>query len=293
MKPIKMIGLALLMLSAMAIGDASAAMAEPTALCTADGGKCSEANTIAHIHESTLAGHKAVLLNSLKTIECDVLFLGEATAGIPLMAEGEFTYSNCTSACVVKMINGPVIVEVSKEGHESAMVTDHEGEVKAECSGISCSYSFEGVEGTAKGSLLSSETNGSNTVSEKLLTKTAGLLCPKEARLDITTTPLEEEFLTEAALKMVCVNVGNNNGLLLGTNAEGTACTDLHSTYAGSYELGYAASGTGRNEMACIWIGANKGYFLRLAWNFFSSYCGGDDTEYLTRKGQYELGVTQ
>ncbi len=294
MKPIKTIGLAaLLALSAMAFGGASSAVAEPTALCTTDEGKCSEGNEITHLHESTLPGQKAVLLNSLKTIECDVLFLGEAEDGIPLMAEGEFTYSNCGGGCTVKTISGPVIVEESKEGHESAIVAYHEGEIRAECTGISCSYSFEGVEGTAKGSLLATETNGSNSISGKLLTKTTGLLCPKEAKLDITTTPLEEVFLTEAALKMVCVNVGNNNGLLLGTNGEGTACTDLHSTYAGSYELGYAASGTGRNEMACIWIGANKGYFLRLAWNFFSSYCGGDDTEYLTRKGQYELGVTQ
>src|SRR3954447_1043834 len=294
MKPIKTIGLAaVLALSAMAVGGASVTVAEPTALCIADEGKCSEGNEITHLHESTLPGQKAVLLNSLKTVECDVLFLGEAAAGIPLMAEGEFTYSNCTSGCSVKTINGPVIVEVSKEGHETAKVTDHEGEMRVECSGISCSYSYEGVEGTAKGSLLSSETNGSNSISGKTLTKTTGLLCPKETKLDITTTPLAEEYLAEAALKMVCVDVGNNNGLLLGTNGEGTACTDLDSTYAGSYELGYAANGTGRNEMACIWIGANKGYWLRLAWNFFSSYCGGDDTDYLTRKGQYELGVTQ
>ncbi len=295
MKPIKTIGLAaLLALATMAVGGASSAVAEPTALCTADEGNCSEENEITHLHESTLSGKKAVLLNSLKTIECEVLFLGEAEDGIPLMAEGEFTYSNCSGGCTVETISGPVIIEVSKEGHESATVAEHEGEISAKCFGISCSYSFEGVEGTAKGSLLSTETNGSISISEKLLTKTTGLLCPKEAKLDITTTPLEEEFLTEAALKMVCVNVGNNNGLLLGTNGEGTECTgEVHSTYVGSYELGYAASGTGRNEMACVWIGANKGYWLRLAWNLFSSYCGGDDTGYLTRKGQYELGVTQ
>ena len=208
MKAIKMIGLAALMaLMAMAFVGATSAMAENTALCSADENPCAEKNEIESVHETSVGTAK--LLSSVGTTECNVLFSNtETELGAPLILTGNFTYTNCElggSSCTATEEKGPAEIEVLKEGHETAKVTG-KGLVHLVCSGfIDCSYNGTGLVGTAKGPLLSTQKNGEVTLSEQSTTKEAGgFLCPKTAKLDITTTPLSTTYITKAA-GMACV----------------------------------------------------------------------------------------
>jgi len=200
-RTIKMIGLtALAALTAMAFVGASSAMAESTALCKVDESPCAEANRVSHVHETTLSGNKAKLLSEELNVECDVLFLGEAspTLGNPLTITGTFTYTSCGSGagCAVEEINGPATIEVLKTAHELAGVTG-EGEVKVTClfGFIKCVYNGTGLSGHGLGPLLSTETNGEVRLEEQKTTKVSGT-CEPEAKLDILTTPLAATYIS-------------------------------------------------------------------------------------------------
>jgi len=195
-KAIKMIGLAALTaLMAMAFVGASSAMAESTTLCTADGSGCG----VSHVHETSVG--KAKLLSSVGTTECNVLFLGDisTTLANPLVVSGSFTYTNCElggGSCTAVEEASPAEIKVLKEGHEKSKVTG-EGLVHLTCSGfIDCSYNGLGLKGEGKGPLLSTQANGEVTLSEQTTNKeTGGFLCPKTAKLDITTTPLSATYI--------------------------------------------------------------------------------------------------
>jgi len=193
-----MLGLAALTaLMAMAFLGASSAMAaESTALCGADEAEC--ASPLTHVHEATLAGKKAVLKTSIVTVECDALFLGDALEGLveegPVVIHGTFTYTNCGN-CTATEENGPAEVKVQKSGHETATVTG-EGLVHVECSGLNCRYNGTGLNGSGKGPLLSTETNGSVTLTEQSTAKESGLFCPSTSKLTITTTPLSATYIS-------------------------------------------------------------------------------------------------
>jgi hypothetical protein len=197
---IKMFGLAALAaLMAMALAGASSAMAESTTLCTANGSGCG----VTHVHETTLSGssHKAKLLGGLITVACDVLFLGDALAAeaSPLVIHGNFTYTNCGSCTVAELKGGVAKIEVLKEGHETAKVTG-EAVVFVDCGGesLECEYDGVGLESTAKGPLLSTETNGESKITNQIVHKHAGggALCPEESKLDITMTPLSAIYIS-------------------------------------------------------------------------------------------------
>jgi len=132
--------------------------------------------------------------------ECDTLFLGDAVAALatPLTIKGNFTYSNCNHECVAKEENGPTEIKVLKTGHETAEVTG-EGLVHVTCPGlINCSYNGAGLKGVGKGPLLSTQANGEVTLSEQSTNKeTGGFLCPKTAKLDITTSPLSATYISK------------------------------------------------------------------------------------------------
>jgi hypothetical protein len=174
----------------------------PTSFCKEDPGTgpaetCPKGELITHVHETTLSGEKARLLSGPITVECDVLFLGEtvAEAGDPLRVEGSFTYSNCGS-CTVAEENGPAEIQVSKTGHESASVVS-EVLSHVNCSGfVNCRYNGAGLEWTAKGPLLSIETNGEVALEEQVVNKESGFLCPSTAKLDITLAPLSALHIT-------------------------------------------------------------------------------------------------
>jgi hypothetical protein len=215
-KAIKMIGLAVLTaLMAMAFVGATSAMAETTSLCTADQKPCAAANQISHVHETSVG--KAKLLTSFDTTECNVLFLGDTLGsylaenghvvwgslrelGSPLFVVGNFTYTTCTfggSSCSATEEDGPSEVKVLKEGHETGSAVGV-GLVHLVCgSSIDCSDNGTGLNGTAKGPLLSTEFNGEVTISGQATTKeTGGFLSPKSASLDITTSPLTATYIS-------------------------------------------------------------------------------------------------
>jgi hypothetical protein len=173
----------------------SVAAAEETSLCSGDGSGCG----VTHVHETTLAGSKAELLTSIANVNCDVLFLGDTVepSGAPLIIKGNFTYSNCSSSsssCTVTEENGPSVIEVLKEGHETARVTG-EGNVHVKCPSLNCFYNGEELLGTGKGPLLSSETNGEVKISEQVVTKVKGIFCPSTSKLDIVITPLSATYI--------------------------------------------------------------------------------------------------
>ena len=289
-----MLGLAALAaLLAMAFVGASSAMAGNTQLCSSEA--CGTAVT--HVHETTLSGAKATLLSSVINVTCDVLFLGDTLGeGAPLVIHGNFTYTNCNSGnCTVAEESADSLIEVLRTGHETSSVTG-EGEVNVHCGFfINCTYNGEGLESTGKGPLLSSETNGEVSLSGQETSRVSGF-CPESAFLDIRTTPLSATYIGtgggggEEGEKMVCLDVGANNGLFLG-GGNGTECGgSAHSTRVGKYELGWVISSIGRNEMACAWLGANNGYWLKRALFFGSKECSTSDNP--SRVGEYELGVT-
>jgi len=196
----RMVGLGTLILTVAAtLGSPSFAAAEETALCTADQSPCSKGSTITHVHETSVG--KAKLLSSLPTIECSVLFLGDALnggMGAPLLIHGKFTYSSCNNFCSVHEVTGTEsTVEVLRTASELASVTG-EGEVSVSCPFINCVYNGEGLEGHDLGPLTSSSANGSVVISEQQTNIVSGS-CPASAFLDITTTPLAATYISKGS----------------------------------------------------------------------------------------------
>ena len=208
-----MLGLtALAALMAMTFVGTGSAMAESTALCKEDavllsGEVCPEAKRISHVHEVSVG--KGVLLSSLVTIECEVLFLGDVTSannlGAPLVISGNFTYpmTGCETTggtlCTVTETSASATIEVLKTAHELAEVKGT-AEVNAQCGiFINCTYNGVGLLGHGLGPLLSSSLNGNVGLSEKTTNKIGGFLCPKTAKLDLTTTPLEHTYIADGA----------------------------------------------------------------------------------------------
>lgn len=206
-RPLNTLGLtALTALVTMALLGTPPAMAQSTTLCKVDESVCEKGNQVSHVHETTLSKSKATLLSNLGNIACDALFLGDTSGGSsgnPLLIKGNFTYTSCelnsTEKCTVTEVSAASLIEVLKQSHETAKVTG-EGEVKVKCGLlIDCTFNGEGLAGTAKGPLLSSETNGSVLLDEQEMHKTAGILCPITAKLDITTTPLSATYIAGEA----------------------------------------------------------------------------------------------
>jgi len=192
MNRIKLLGLAVTAVWAATALLGASAMAESTALCKTDpgGGECSA--LVTHAHSASVS--KAKLLAGSITVECDVLFLGTVGAlGSPQLIEGNYTFTNCGS-CSVTEENGPTEIEVLKEGHETTKVTG-EGLVHVNCSGLNCRYIAEGLVGTGKGPLLSTQANGEGVISEAITAKESGLFCPSTSKLDMTTTALEPTYI--------------------------------------------------------------------------------------------------
>jgi hypothetical protein len=199
MKSIKVLGPALVAaLMAISLVTTSAALAESTALCTADENPCAVAHQVGEVQVASVGNAK--LLTSVGTIECKASFSGKISTKLasPLVISGNFTYTECKASglgsCTAEEENGPSEIKVLKDGHEEAKVTG-EGLVHLVCSGfIDCSYNGTGLIGTGKGPLLSTQKNGEVTLSEQTTTKEAGgFLCPKTAKLDLTMTPVGEE----------------------------------------------------------------------------------------------------
>ena len=208
MKLLKMFSLAALAaLMTMAFAGASSAMAESTALCKEDAvlltnEECPAGKLITEVHEVSVG--KGVLLSSVFTIECEVLFLGDVTSandlGNPLVILGNFTFpmAGCETTsgtlCEVKEESASATIQVLKLGHELADVT-YAVEINWHCGVIwNCTYNSVGLLGHDLGPLLSSSLNGNVGISEKTINKSGGSFCPKTTKLDLTTSPLEHTY---------------------------------------------------------------------------------------------------
>jgi hypothetical protein len=211
-KSIKMFGLAALAaLMAMAFVGASSALATgSTALCKTDAFECPAGNTISHIHEVSVG--KGLLLSSLPRIECTVLFLGDALRNAegnalanPLLIHGHFTYTACNNFCSVsEPANQDSLIEVLRLGTELADVTVQEGvegeeggkgEVIVACPFFNCRYNFQGLEAHGLGPLLVGSGNGQVKVEGQEISPESGG-CPAQTFLDLTTTPLEPNYIS-------------------------------------------------------------------------------------------------
>jgi len=194
----KIFGLSMLgVLIAMSFSGVQSAYAEGTVQCSIDASPCPKGNVVNHIHLTTLSGAKAKLLTSIINVECDILFLGDliGMVGSWMVYLGHYTLTNCGS-CTVEEWSGESTIEILKTSHETALAVG-EGETHVNCSGLNCYYNAEGLEGTAKGPLLSSETNGSVSIQEQTVKKVKGLFCPSTNKLDIVITPLSATYITE------------------------------------------------------------------------------------------------
>jgi hypothetical protein len=194
-RAIKLIGLtALAALAVMALVGASSAMAETTGLCKVDNENPCTNNPLTTVHEESVG--KAILLAGSSTVECNVLFSGTAKLGNPATVTGGFTYSNCTNTCSVVEVNGPAVITVLKLGHELADVTG-KGETKLTCAFgfIKCVYNGTGLTGHGLGPLLASSANGEIRLEEQKTNIVSGS-CPKEAFLDLLTTPLTATYIS-------------------------------------------------------------------------------------------------
>jgi hypothetical protein len=287
-KSIKAIGLvALAALMAMAFAGASSALAESTQLCGHDGTPC---EAIHHIHETSVG--KAKLLTSIGTTECTALYLGDVSSfGATATVVGNFTYSGCTlggSNCTATEENGPSTIKVEKTGAETTKVTG-EGLVHLVCgSSIDCSYTGTGLIGTGKGALKSLETNpnGEVTLSEQKTTKEAGgFLCPKESKLDITTTPLSKTYILATEELGYCVKTEHKVGIYtdekcatVGKNEKGEI---LHEW---TYALVFAPKGSEVGKVLCYGTLLPFGLWAEKV----SGTCQKDDT---TQKSLYEIGT--
>jgi hypothetical protein len=178
---------------AMAFVGASSAMAEGnTSLCTVDGATC--ASPITHVHEESI-GH-ALLKSSFATVECEVLFLGDALnsgLGNPLIIHGTFTYT-CLNGCTATEQNGPAEIKVLRLGTELGDVTG-EGLVHVEC-GLDCTYNGVGLKGHAKGALIATNKLGEVSIVAATTNKESGLFCPTTSKLTITTAPLSATYIS-------------------------------------------------------------------------------------------------
>ena len=209
MKLIKMLGLAALaVLMAMAFAGSSTAMAESTALCKLyvvglPGEQCPTGELISHVHEVSVG--KGVVLSSLVTIECEVLFLGDVVSannlGNPLEILGHFTYpmTGCETTggtlCELEETGTHAIIKDLKLGQELADVTDT-FEMNAHCGAfINCKYTGAALLGHGLGPFTGLPLNGQTTLTEQVLLKARGTLCPKTTKLDLTTSPLEHTFI--------------------------------------------------------------------------------------------------
>jgi hypothetical protein len=231
-----MFGLAALAaLLAMAFVGASSAMAGSTVLCSND----SEASctAVTHVHEATLAGSQAVLKTSILTVKCDALFLSTSVGGeaAPQVIKGSFTYTNCNNSCVVTEENGPSEILVLRTGHETSSVTG-EGLVHVVCgSFINCLYNGEGLVGTGKGPLLSTETNGEVKLTEQAVSEEGGsFFCPDTSELTIVTTPLSATYIKHKL--MLCVENVSKTGLYE-EPGNGIECKNDPKTGKSKYDL--------------------------------------------------------
>ncbi len=198
MKSIKILSLpAVAAAVAMAFVGASSAMAGNTALCKADQNPCAKANLVTHLHALTAAGNKAVILNNILNVECDLLYLSSSVGklGAPQVIQGNFTYSNCEGACEVEEVSETSTFKLLRTCHETANLA-LTGEMFVNCAfGLECILASEEMRGLAKGALLPF-TGEEEIFEQDELIPVGGFFCPEEAKLDFLILSLDSVYIS-------------------------------------------------------------------------------------------------
>jgi hypothetical protein len=286
MKPFKMLGWGVLTaLLAIVLGGSSLAMAEGTELCKTDEIPCK--NPITFVHEVTQEEKRAALLTNLGNVECNVLFSGEVlsdTTNGPAFVSGNFTYTTCLfkgAACEVKEVSKSSSLTILKEAHETG-TAKLKGEFSVKCGfSINCTFSEESLAGVAKGALLSTLANGEVSINGAAIKKITGVICPKEAKLDMTTSPLTKTFLAQG--NAYCVRYENSRGRwLLGPSS--TACQKNEGVQSFNYEMIWSrTAGLTTGAMLCVWDEGLTFYLTRTS----GTVCGNKDEP--NPEGKFEL----
>ncbi len=193
----------LMALGVMVSLSTASATAGATTLCsekleTDRAGACPVGQLLTHVHETSVG--KVRLLTGTLDVECDALFLGDAsspTGSEPaLVFEGAFTYGRCTAGCVVTEESLPVEVVILNLGREARYLHGY-SLVHVNCEGISnCTYKSRSMRGTGRDASLSDRPNGEVSFQEQITNKESGLLCLDFAKLDIVTTPLGPVYVS-------------------------------------------------------------------------------------------------
>jgi hypothetical protein len=190
-----------LVVAALAISTATAAVAvssataSSTQLCTTD--PTTSCTAVTHVHEENLAGSLLEMESSIFNVNCEVLFLSSKVGalGAPQVILGNYTYTGCNNNCTLTEENGPAILLFLKTGTETAKVT-LEFLIHLKCGAfIDCLLIGEGVIGTAKGKLISTETQGEVKFIGQTLREEPSFLCPDIVKLNLTTTPLSATYI--------------------------------------------------------------------------------------------------
>src|ERR1051326_199436 len=268
---------------AMAFAGAGSAMAESTELCALDPGTaptapCPEGEAITSVHETSVG--KAKLLANPR-VECNVLFSSTSVgaAAAPQVIEGPFPHTNC--GCTVREGTGTTaVIKVLRTSHETATVTG-EAEISVNCFGIVCTYKGEGLEGTAKGPLLSTEANGEVNISEQVVTG-SGSFCPSEGKLDIKTTALMPVYIGKGGALHYCVEYEHaGRGYYLNNT-----CTTQDSTRLGNFALVIGPAGKSVGDTLCVHLLDKVGLWKKIT----NGVCEEDDTV-TPNTGLYEKGI--
>jgi len=240
-KSIKMLSLAALAATTMALAGTSSAMAEPTAVCAAEPvveEKIEQCPAVSHLEAVSIK--KAKLLTNVMNVECDVSFLGMESSDEPVVFTGNFTYSNCEKSCKVTEEKEAAALEVLWKSHEKADVTG-KGLVHVECGeSINCTYTSTALKGAATGALLAANETGEISFEKQKMTKESGFLCPEEATLDLEMELTSPAYLvTLKLIEMVCVKTLFGIGGLFLKTLDKKHCETFDYLLTGNYELGW------------------------------------------------------
>lgn len=230
----------LLATMALATFGSTSAVAEPTAVCSEEPTVVEgmeRCPAVSHLEAKSTKKAKLLTLN----IECDVSYLGMESSAKPVVYTGNFTYTNCTNKCKISEEKEAASLEILWTSHEKGTIVG-KSLIHVECSeSLNCTYSAATAKGSVTGALLATNEKGEISFVEQTLVKeTGGILCPKEAAVDLEmelTSPLY--LITLSVLEMDCLRTWFGTGGLYLSNPDGKTCQTFDILLTGNYELAW------------------------------------------------------
>jgi hypothetical protein len=155
------------------------------------------AQSPAHVHEASL--RPVALFSRAFGVKCDALFLGDArppAAGISLLVEGAYTYSHCTSGCVVTEESSPTEIEVLGSDPVSPALIGYDL-IHLDCPTFAnCTYKRADIPATFARAHALVRSNDRFSIDGRYVEKESGALCLDVARLELSTTPAKQAVST-------------------------------------------------------------------------------------------------